>query len=918
MPPTGAARGRGRQPANPVTRTQNSAAVGRSGSVSSLNSGSGNSARSIASPVNSDSGASSPRHSGSRASVGDSSHHGHKQNDAVKVVLRIRPFSQVETQNGYTSCLEHDADGRSVHVTGAPSFGFDAVLPMDATQERVYTVAAEPIVQAVLQGYNGTIFSYGQTGTGKTYTMVGEIDDERLRGVIPRVAESLFVGIAAAAADAEFTIRCSYLEIYLERVRDLLDPSGSRENLPIHESKEHGIWCAGRGPGRGAGADGAGQGRGATAQYVASPDEMLDLLAAGNAQRAVAATRANAESSRSHAVFIVTVKRQSAGDGRATTGKLCLVDLAGSEKIRDSDVEGQQLEELKINNKSLSALGMVINALTDGRSTHVPYRDSKLTRLLQESLGGNARTALVLTATPAAAYQAETVSTLRFGQRAKKMRNSPRVNLEMSPAELRALLAAASRDIAVLKAENTALRGKIEQLTGEAVPPRASKPPLKPDVPPSPRLERLRSDPLPVNLSPIASEDSELASAEEAALSLGRRLAGDLSASPLPPLPSIPSTSDDGSTGGSSGPAPPTQRGAPPPFVVLQRRLSSCTFGGVHPRNVIRPISALDATVAMRSRSLANIIDGEGPRDFRAHSLAVLPSPSAPGPPSDMSIAGMRTPSEASGTSTPAVPRRISSSGNLDPASPPLRPAAARPASMETLGVHGGSSGSLRSPGGRSPAPPSPMLTVTALGGGEDPPALQLALASAAPARTPDPARVRSPPPASDAGSEGAPSPAAPRGSGASAGPAPALDRPCCSHEEDLRAVREQEGRLAALLGDIVSRLDEARLGSIQEGMRGASSLRSAVDKSNAILATVMVDSRLLREALASEEGWRAGAEGAGRLAVSAPLVECTARVVFDCADARRTANLCTEEVERTALSGLADGKFGGVLCPFV
>eukprot|EP00741_Cyanophora_paradoxa_P001009 tig00000451_g972.t1 len=733
-------------------------------------------------------------------------------NPNVRVLLRVRPFSPAEVQSGSSSCFDCDADGRTVHVTGAPSFGFDAVLPMDATQERVYTVAAEPIVQAVLQGYNGTIFSYGQTGTGKTYTMVGEIDDERLRGVIPRVAESLFVGIAAAAADAEFTIRCSYLEIYLERVRDLLDPSGSRENLPIHESKEHGIWVGG-----------------ATAQYVASPDEMLDLLAAGNAQRAVAATRANAESSRSHAVFIVTVKRQSAGDGRATTGKLCLVDLAGSEKIRDSDVEGQQLEELKINNKSLSALGMVINALTDGRSTHVPYRDSKLTRLLQESLGGNARTALVLTATPAAAYQAETVSTLRFGQRAKKMRNSPRVNAEQSAAELRVLLAGARSDVATLKAENAALRARIEQLTGEAPPPPPAAPSLHPsedldDVPP------LRSS-LPSSYSTLseAPSDGDAPRADDEAtaraLAVGRSLAADLS--PVPP------PVETGTPAASPGPEAPPSPEAPSPYppetptpapaaphrIVSFRGDAPRSFAGVAPRNVVRPISALDASV--RLASIASIARGDCVVCACGRKLALPPgTPAAPAPaappstPASASASASALSRPASLVIDPAPSPPSSLSSRRRSLSPPRSPCIARGPSPVHKPLQGGST------------LPPPRFVL----GGTDGDALERVGDSVLVPESPTHCRRAF---LSSAARVASPSPTrAPKG--------------------DLRAVMEQERKLAALLDGFVARLDSASIRRLQATMRDAP-FRSIVDRSNALLSAVMAESRDIGERMRAE-----------------------------------------------------------------
>ena len=157
----------------------------------------------------------------------------------------------------------------------------------------------------------------------------------------------------------------------------------------------------------------------------------------GGQARAVAATNMNQESSRSHSIFVVTITQKNLESGSAKSGQLFLVDLAGSEKVGKTGASGQTLEEAKKINKSLSALGMVINALTDGKSTHIPYRDSKLTRILQESLGGNSRTTLIINCSPSSYNDAETVSTLRFGVRAKSIKNKAKVNAELSPAEMK-------------------------------------------------------------------------------------------------------------------------------------------------------------------------------------------------------------------------------------------------------------------------------------------------------------------------------------------------------------------------------------------------------------------------------------------------------------------------------------------------
>ncbi len=237
-------------------------------------------------------------------------------------------------------------------------------------------------VDDILNGYNGTVFAYGQTGAGKSYTMMGpDIDNEQSKGIIPRIVEQIFASIMASAGNIEYTVRVSYMEIYMERIRDLLAPQN--DNLPVHEDRTRGVYV-----------------KGLLEIYVASVQEVYEVMRRGGTARAVAATNMNQESSRSHSIFVVTVTQKNVETGSAKSGQLFLVDLAGSEKVGKTGASGQTLEEAKKINKSLSALGMVINSLTDGRSTHIPYRDSKLTRILQESLGGNSRTTLIINCSP--------------------------------------------------------------------------------------------------------------------------------------------------------------------------------------------------------------------------------------------------------------------------------------------------------------------------------------------------------------------------------------------------------------------------------------------------------------------------------------------------------------------------------------
>jgi hypothetical protein len=353
--------------------------------------------------------------------------------DSIRVICRVRP--QNERERGTDNAVECDEDSGNMRVKNSysetQSFSFDAVLGPLGTQEKLYEISASVIVQDVTKGFNGTVFAYGQTSSGKTHTMQGpHLSDPALKGVIPRALDHLFQYISRSAEDMEFVVKVSLIEIYMERIRDLFDPN--KTDLKIREDKSKGIWI-----------------ENVSEICVGSPQESMDLLRFGQSNRSTAATLMNAESSRSHSIFIVSLIQKSESDTKES--KLYLVDLAGSEKVRKTGAEGQVLEEAKMINKSLSALGNVINALTDPKTGHIPYRDSKLTRILQESLGGNSKTCLIINCSPSLANEDETVSTLRFGQRAKFITNKAQVNMERSPAELQAALSAAEKEIETLK-----------------------------------------------------------------------------------------------------------------------------------------------------------------------------------------------------------------------------------------------------------------------------------------------------------------------------------------------------------------------------------------------------------------------------------------------------------------------------------
>lgn len=324
---------------------------------------------------------------------------------------------------------------------------------MACKQQDIFDFSIRPTVDDILNGYNGTVFAYGQTGAGKSYTMMGtNIDDDEGRGVIPRIVEQIFASIMSSPSTIEYTVRVSYMEIYMERIRDLLAPQN--DNLPVHEEKNRGVYV-----------------KGLLEIYVSSVQEVYEVMRRGGNARAVAATNMNQESSRSHSIFVITVTQKNIETGSAKSGQLFLVDLAGSEKVGKTGASGQTLEEAKKINKSLSALGMVINSLTDGKSSHVPYRDSKLTRILQESLGGNSRTTLIINCSPSSYNDAETLGTLRFGMRAKSIKNKAKVNAELSPAELKMLLKKAQGQVTNFENYIANLEGEIQLWrAGESVP----------------------------------------------------------------------------------------------------------------------------------------------------------------------------------------------------------------------------------------------------------------------------------------------------------------------------------------------------------------------------------------------------------------------------------------------------------------
>ncbi|XP_018418756.1 PREDICTED: kinesin-1 heavy chain [Nanorana parkeri] len=329
---------------------------------------------------------------------------------SIKVMCRFRPLNDSEVVRGDKYVAKFQTED-TVVISTKP-YVFDRVFQSNASQEQVYNACAKAIVKDVLEGYNGTIFAYGQTSSGKTHTMEGKLHDTDGMGIIPRIVQDIFNYIYSMDENLEFHIKVSYFEIYLDKIRDLLDVS--KINLSVHEDKNRVPYV-----------------KGCTERFVCSPEEVMDTIDEGKSNRHVAVTNMNEHSSRSHSIFLINVKQENTQTEQKLSGKLYLVDLAGSEKVSKTGAEGSVLDEAKNINKSLSSLGNVISALAEG-SVYIPYRDSKMTRILQDSLGGNCRTTIVICCSPSSYNESETKSTLMFGQRAKTIKNTVCVNVELT------------------------------------------------------------------------------------------------------------------------------------------------------------------------------------------------------------------------------------------------------------------------------------------------------------------------------------------------------------------------------------------------------------------------------------------------------------------------------------------------------
>lgn len=364
----------------------------------------------------------------SKAEAGDSTQVAASgDSDSIKVFVRVRPLTQgtgLTTDGDHGLCLTVTSPF-TIRLQSKPeprTFTYDHVADMDTTQDSVFSSVAKNIVESCMNGYNGTIFAYGQTGSGKTFTMLGPSDSDNftdnLRGVIPRSFEYLFFLINREVERSEnsksFLCKCSFIEIYNEQIYDLLDSASA--SLFLRENIKKGVFV-----------------EGAVEKFVTSAAEAYQVLSMGWRNRRVASTSMNRESSRSHAVFTMTLESKETAKEvvNIRTSQLNLVDLAGSERQRDTHTEGSRLKEASSINRSLMCLGQVIMALVDvsnGKSRHICYRDSKLTFLLRDSLGGNAKTYIIANVHPGSKCFGETLSTLQFAQRAKLIKNKAMIN----------------------------------------------------------------------------------------------------------------------------------------------------------------------------------------------------------------------------------------------------------------------------------------------------------------------------------------------------------------------------------------------------------------------------------------------------------------------------------------------------------
>lgn len=346
------------------------------------------------------------------------------KNECVQVVVRCRPLNNKEQAGNFQRVVDVFPSRGVIEILNCNEtsrenkkmFTYDAVYDWGSTQQQVYDEVVRPLVYSVLEGFNGCVFAYGQTGTGKTHTMEGIKSDPEQRGIIPRAFEQIWAHINRSQ-NMNFLVAVSYLEIYMEELRDLLKPN-STTPLELRERDGgivvpnlHSVLCK-------------------------SVEDMIHVMYMGNKNRTVGFTNMNEHSSRSHAIFLIKIEMCEVGSTLVKVGKLNLIDLAGSERQSKTGATAERLKEASKINRALSSLGNVISALAE-KSPHIPYRDSKLTRLLQDSLGGNSKTIMIANIGPSEFNYNETLTTLRYANRAKTIENKPIMNEDPQDTKLR-------------------------------------------------------------------------------------------------------------------------------------------------------------------------------------------------------------------------------------------------------------------------------------------------------------------------------------------------------------------------------------------------------------------------------------------------------------------------------------------------
>uniref|UniRef100_A0A8C6C673 Kinesin family member 27 n=1 Tax=Monodon monoceros TaxID=40151 RepID=A0A8C6C673_MONMO len=343
----------------------------------------------------------------------------------VKVAVRIRPLLCKEVLHNYQACVRVIPNTQQVTIGRDRVFTFDFVFGKNSTQDEVYNTCIKPLVLSLIEGYNATVFAYGQTGSGKTYTIGGghvASVVEGQKGIIPRAIQEIFQNISENLS-IDSKIKVSYIEVYKEDLRDLLELETSMKDLHIREDEKGNTVIVG-----------------AKECQVETADEVMSLLEMGNAARHTDTTQMNEHSSRSHAIFTISLRqvvknKEAAEDGswyshQHIVSKFHFVDLAGSERVTKTGNTGERFKESIQINSGLLALGNVISALGDPRrkSSHIPYRDAKITRLLKDSLGGSAKTVMITCVSPSSLDFDESLNSLKYANRARNIRNKPTLN----------------------------------------------------------------------------------------------------------------------------------------------------------------------------------------------------------------------------------------------------------------------------------------------------------------------------------------------------------------------------------------------------------------------------------------------------------------------------------------------------------